>query len=226
MKILYGLIDFFTLALPLAFSFHPKIRFFTCWKPLFKAIGLTAILFLIFDALFTSWGVWNFNPRYLSGIQLFNLPLEEIFFFICIPYACLFTYYCLNKFFPLGWNTRTETIFCIALSLILLIFGLQFRHKIYTSTTFISTALCCLLIKFVWRVDWFGKSVTVFGLLLIPFFLVNGILTGTGLAEPIVRYNNAQNLGIRVLTIPIEDFIYGFELFLLNLFFYFRFGGT
>ena len=225
MKLLYGLIDLFALAIHLAFSFHPKIKFYTTWKPLFKAIALVAILFLTFDSLFTSWGVWNFNPRYLTGIHLFNLPLEEILFFVCIPYACLFTYFCINTFFDIRWNPKLENILCLGLSLILLIVGLIFRQKIYTSTTLISTGLSCLLIKFAYRVDWFGKSVTVFGLLLIPFFLVNGILTGTGLTEPVVQYNNDQNLGIRVFTIPVEDFFYGFELFLLNLFFFFRFGG-
>ena len=56
--------------------------------------------------------------------------------------------------------------------------------------------------------------------LLIPFFIVNGILTGTGLEAPIVWYNNQENLGVRLLTIPIEDAFYGFELILLNVFFY------
>jgi len=100
--------------------------------------------------------------------------------------------------------------------------GILYREKLYTSTTFFSTAITCLILKFLFRINWFGKACTVFGVLLVPFFLVNGILTGTGLAEPIVRYNPAENLGIRLLTIPIEDFLYGFELFILNLFFYLR----
>ena len=223
MKLLYLLIDILTLAVPLLFSFHPKISFQKTWKALFPAVICIAVPFLVLDSIFTSHGVWNFNPRYITGIYLFNLPVEEILFFICIPYACIFTYYCLNKFYDLSWNPKAENIFCILFSALLLITGFLFRQKIYTSSTFISTALLSLYLKFGMHVKWFGKAVSVFGILILPFFLVNGILTGTDLSAPVVRYNPGYNLGIRLLTIPVEDFIYGFELFLFNLFLYLRF---
>ena len=39
---------------------------------------------------------------------------------------------------------------------------------------------------------------------LIPFIIINGFLTGSYTSEPIVWYNDAHNLGLRFLNIPIE----------------------
>jgi lycopene cyclase domain-containing protein len=63
----------------------------------------------------------------------------------------------------------------------------------------------------------FGKEILkrfyiAFVIILIPFFIVNGILTGSFIAEPVVWYNNSENLGIRLFTIPIEDIGYAFNM--------------
>jgi lycopene cyclase domain-containing protein len=223
MKSLYLTIDLLTIAVPLLVSFHTKIGFYKKWMAIWIAILCAAVPFLFLDSVFTAYGVWNFNPRYITGLYLFNLPVEEILFFICIPYACVFTYYCLDKFYDFSWNPAIENIFCVLFSTFLLITGFIFWKKIYTSSTFISTGILCLFLKFGMHISWFGKAVTVFAILLLPFFLVNGILTGTGLPAPIVGYNLLYNLGIRLMTIPVEDIIYGFELFLLNLLLFIRF---
>lgn len=44
-------------------------------------------------------------------------------------------------------------------------------------------------------------------------FIVNGYLTW----RPIVIYNESKMLGIRLFTIPVEDFFFGFSLIGLNL---------
>ncbi len=220
MKWLYLLVDFFTVIVPLLFSFHPKIKFYKRWGTFLMATIPVAILFIMWDALFTHLGVWNFNPRYITGMHVFKLPIEEILFFICIPFSCVFTYYCLNKFYDLAWNPKVENVFCFVLSVSLLIVAFIFKDRLYTSATFFTTAFVCLFLKFVLKVTWFGKATTVYFILLIPFFIVNGVLTGTGLDEPVVRYNELENLNIRLFTIPVEDVFYGFELILLNLLIY------
>jgi lycopene cyclase domain-containing protein len=219
MKYTYLLINFFTIIIPLIYSFHPKIRFDKKWKYFFPAVVFVAIIFIVWDDIFTSLGVWQFNNDYLLGIYIFNLPLEEILFFICIPYSCVFTYYCLDKFFNLQWNSTFEAIFCLVFSVVLISIGIVFLDQIYTSVTMFSTAVVCLSLRFILKVDWFGKATFVYTILLVPFLIVNGILTGSWIESPIVSYHPEENMGIRLLTIPIEDIFYGFEMILLNIYF-------
>lgn len=223
MKTLYLLINVFTVLVPFIFSFHPKIRFYKTWKAFFLATLLVAATFIIWDAFFVRLGVWSFNESYVSGLNFFSLPIEEILFFICIPFSCVFTFFCLNKFYNLAWNPVAETLCCILLSLGLFITGLLFYDRLYTSATFISTAFISLILRFICKINWFGKAITVFAILLLPFLIVNGILTGAITKLPIVIYNDTENLGIRIVTIPFEDVFYGFELFLLNVYLYLQF---
>lgn len=220
MKFLYLYIDLFTIIVPLLFSFHPKIKFYKTWKAFIPSIILVAIVFVLWDKTFMDMGIWSFNQRYISGLYIIGLPVEEILFFICIPYSCVFTYYCVDKFYPISWNPKVENIFVALFSFCLVLVGFIFKDKLYTSITFISTASLCLCLKFICKIKWFGRAASVYAILLIPFFIVNGILTGTGLQEPVVRYNYFETFNFRILTIPFEDSIYGFELFLLNTFLY------
>jgi lycopene cyclase domain-containing protein len=217
MKFLYLLIDFFTIIIPLLFSFHPKIKFYKTWKQFFIASIVVAIAFLTWDAVFTEIDVWSFNTRYVMGIYFFNLPIEEILFFICIPFSCVFTFYCLDKFYNLRWSDKSEKYFASILFVLLMSGALIFGERLYTAITFITTGFVCVFLKFIFRVTWFGKAISVYALLLVPFFLVNGILTGSGLAEPVVNYSKTEIMNIRLFTIPFEDVFYGLELFLLNL---------
>lgn len=215
MNNLYLAVNFFAVIVPFLFSFHPKIRFYKHWRAFFIADGIVTFAFVLWDTLFTHLGVWGFNPKYITGIYIFSLPLEEVLFFICIPYACTFTYHALTSFYNFQWRKKAENIFVLLFVILILSIGLFHYNRLYTSVTFISTAILLLLIQFVLKIDGLSKIFTSYAILLIPFFIVNGILTGTGIDEPVVWYNNAENLGLRLLTIPIEDVIYGFELIML-----------
>ncbi len=126
MKFLYLLVDFFTILVPFLFSFHPKIKFYKTWKQFFIASILVAFIFIIWDSAFTYHHVWSFNPRYVTGIYFLKLPVEEILFFICIPFSCVFTFFCLDKFYNLSWNDKSEKIFVIILFVALAATGLIF----------------------------------------------------------------------------------------------------
>ena len=60
-----------------------------------------------------------------------------------------------------------------------------------------------------------GKFYFAFGILLVPFLIVNGILTGSFIDEEVVRYNDQENVGLRLGTIPLEDVFYGMLLMVM-----------
>jgi lycopene cyclase domain-containing protein len=211
----YLLVDLGAFSIPFLFSFHPKLRFDKTWRAFFPACFAVALLFVLWDIWFTNMGVWGFTPRYLTGNYVANLPLEEILFFFCIPYACAFSYHCLKVLLKKDYLQAYATGISTVLAIFLLITGLLHLDNWYTSITFVATALLLFIHVGVIKSRYLGYYYLTY-LLITPFFLItNGILTGTGLEEPVVWYNNAENLGLRAGTIPVEDFAYGFLLLLL-----------
>ena len=212
----YALVDLSAIFVPFLFSFHIKIQFHKKWKAFFPALILTAAVFIIWDIIFTNTGVWEFNNRYLMGYYFFNIPVEEILFFICIPYACVFTYHCFGTL--IKPNIHGRAVFVSSTLLLFLgSFTLIYRSHLYTSVTFAGLFILILYNTFVNKADWMKLFYISYLVLLIPFFICNGILTGTGLDQPVVIYNDAENLGLRLLTIPVEDVFYGMLLILLNI---------
>jgi len=220
MKYTYLFIDLCSVLVPFLFSFHPKLKFHKTWKAFWPACIITSAFFIGWDVYFTNEKVWGFNPKYLTGIQIFNLPFEEVLFFIFIPYSCVFTYHCLNLLIKKQWTPSFTRSFTAVLFSILLSTAIVFIKHRYTSVTFFLLSIFLLFFFFGKLPDWLGKFYFAWIILLIPFFIVNGILTGTGPDEPIVWYNNAENLSVRAFTIPIEDFFYGMLLLLMNVYIY------
>ena len=213
---LYLVLDLLTILFPFIFSFYSKADFSKKWKYLWAAILIPAIIFLIWDEFFTQLNVWGFNSEYLTGIYLGSLPLEEILFFICIPYACVFTYEALNYLIEKDYLKKYQRVISIALIVALLIIGGLNADKWYTITTFIGLAVYISILEFVLRSPFLSRFYFSYLFVLIPFFIVNGILTGSFIEGEVVWYNDAENLGIRMGTIPVEDVFYGMLLLLMN----------
>ncbi|NND53312.1 MAG: lycopene cyclase domain-containing protein [Flavobacteriaceae bacterium] len=219
MNYLYLLLNLGSLSIPFLFSFHPKLKFYKKWKGLSIGMLIGMLLFIPWDIVFTAKGIWGFNETYYLGVKLFGLPIEEWLFFICIPYACVFTHYALLHYFPDLKLSIKSTRWISWILMFILILALNFNYdKWYT---FVNFGLALLVIPLVLKLNFklLQKYYLTFIVMLIPFFIVNGILTGTGIESEVVWYNNDENLGIRLLTIPVEDIIYAFSLILINLFF-------
>lgn len=219
----YLLINFLTIIVCFIYSFHSKIRFHTHFSAFLKASVLAGTPYIIWDVLFTKHGIWWFNTDYTLGLIILGLPLEEWLFFICIPFSCVFTYYCMDKFFDLNWINAFNNTLVFASVIVCILFALLHFDKTYTFVLAIVTALVLVYLHFIANAEWIGQASFVYLILMLGFFPVNGVLTGTGLESPIVNYNPAEFLGIRMGTIPIEDAVYGYSLLLLNLYFFQRF---
>lgn len=217
MKSLYLIIDLASVAIPFLVSFHPRLRFYEKWKTLFPALLITGAIFIIWDVLFTKWDVWGFNEDYLLGRNIINLPIEEWLFFVCIPYACVFMHFAIQELLPKAvLSVKITTIITYILLFLFLILSIANYDKLYTQVNYYF-AFLVLLISFRFSSQILSKYYVTFLLMLIPFFIVNGILTGSFIHEQVVWYNNDENLGIRLFTIPIEDVTYAFSLILCTL---------
>lgn len=208
-----------SLFFPLVLSFDKKVSFYRKWKFLFPAMLIPAVFYILWDIYFVSKGIWSFNERYITGIKLYNIPLEEIMFFFVVPYCCVFIYECVLFYFPRLKNHKSSDRVLMGLAIILLVIGFYFSSRHYTSWTFIFNSVFIALL-FLWRDSIKKFDTTVFlvsyGIILFPFLVVNGFLT----AIPVVLYNNAENLGLRIYTIPLEDVFYGMLLILMNIIIY------
>ena len=207
----YLLINIFSILIPLLFSFEKRLSFYKLWKALFPAVLITGSFFIVWDHYMTLWNVWQFNPAYVLGINVWGLPIEEWLFFLTIPYSCLFIYESLNFLIKKDHLLRFSKNFSIVLIVILSITALLNTDKSYT---WIKLSLTALMLVFVVlkKFPFMGKFYRAYLVSLIPFLIVNGILTSL----PVVIYNDAENLGIRIFTIPVEDTMYSLLLLLIN----------
>jgi lycopene cyclase domain-containing protein len=217
MNYLYLLLNLGSLSVPFLFSFHPKLKFYNYWKPLCIGMFISMLIFIPWDVFFTMNKIWGFNSNYFLGFKLFSLPIEEWLFFVCIPYACVFTHYSLLHYFPnLKLSDNTSKTISYILIIVFLVLSILNYNKWYTFINF-SLAFFILSLVIIKTPDLLKTYFLTFLVMLIPFFIVNGVLTGSFIQDEVVWYNNLENLNIRLFTIPVEDTVYAFTLILINL---------
>lgn len=216
MRYTYLLINLLTVFFPVVLSFDKRVHFYKSWKFIWPGMAITGLFFLFWDVLFTMKGVWLFNSSYILGISFFGLPLEEMLFFLTVPFACIFIYACLNYYIKWQINIRLTGIISNLLMVLCTLPLFFYYNKVYTAITFGLLLVLIVLLEYVIKVNWLNRFYMAYLVALIPFYIVNGLLT----AIPVVIYNNSQNMGKRVGTIPVEDHFYLMALLLMNIGFF------
>lgn len=210
----YLLITAVTLIIPLSLSFDTRVRFYTKIKYLVPAVLFSGAIFIVLDMRFEEQGIWRFNPKFVIGKNIFNLPVEEWLYFIAVPYSSVFIYEVLKTRLV---NFERPNLF-LSISLVLVvIFGIlayTTREKLYP---FFSFFLLAIYLGYTVFRNRFKKHYTKFYMayfaFLVPFVVIHLFLTSL----PVIEYNPVHNLGIRFLTIPVENFVAMFLLFLINI---------
>ena len=198
------------ISFPLVFSFEKRwIKFHTKIKPLLVALFLVGIIFVGWDIIATSRGHWSFNPNHVNETRFLGLPIEEILFFVTVPYSCLFVfdsilYFIRDKelFFPKKW-------FFSIIGILIISSAFGFYNREYTFLAILSVGISILFVSLVnvklfsSRTYWIYTALT-----LVLFLIFNYLLTSI----PVVQYSSNAITGFRVTTIPIEDFLFNFSM--------------
>lgn len=212
----YLLINLAIILFPFLASFEPWfLHHIKNLKAILASIVLVGIPFVAYDMFATAVGFWSFNPAHVGSFQILNIPIEEVLFFITAPFSCLFVYECIQLFFKdRSLRLPNASLFIAGL---LLFLSLLAMPRSYTATILCLSAIVILFARLLRPALLVSSNFYIFLLVSFLLFLIfNYILTSL----PIVIYGPEFNLGIRALTIPIEDFFFNFSMLTLNLLVY------
>jgi len=214
MKTEYLLVNALIISGPLILSFDRRVHFISYIREVLLAIILSMIPFIIWDAL-AAGRHWWFNPSFTLDARIAGLPVEEWLFFISVPYACLFTWQVINVYISDKHILMPRSIQVISIILFIFIAVIMFlRGTEYTGITFMAVA-SVLLLEMNLKIKLLGRSNSY--LMLAFSFVMMLIFNGYLTARPIVQYDPKYQLNWLIYTIPVEDFLYGITLILLNI---------
>ncbi len=205
----YFYLNLAIIAFPLAFSFEKRIKFYTKIKSVVVALVLVGMLFVGWDVFATYGGHWSFNPAYVNETKILGLPLEEILFFVTVPYSCLFVFDSIRHFLGDKRLFHPQRGLFTVIGVVVALFAFSFYSKQYTFLAFFSVGLTIIFVSLVNVRLFSSRSFWIYILLTLLLFLVfNYFLT----SFPVVQYSSSAITGFRITTIPIEDFLFNFSM--------------
>ncbi|MDD3375183.1 MAG: lycopene cyclase domain-containing protein [Candidatus Omnitrophica bacterium] len=200
----YLWIDIIIVSIPLLLSFEKKIFYFKKWPYVLGSVLIVGPVYIAWDILATDLAHWSFNPQYVGTARIFNLPIPEVLFFVVVPFSCIFIYEVV-QYFSKDREIYFNKNIIYAFVFILMGLSLFYENQDYTSISLVFLAGFLFLSVSSFRKIVFRKNFFLYlAICYIPFLIFNGILTSI----PVVMYNPKAIWGMRIFSIPIEDFIY------------------
>jgi lycopene cyclase domain-containing protein len=75
-------------------------------RRLARALLPTLVVFVVWDLVGIARGHWSYAARYVTGVHLGSMPLEELLFFVVIPVCGLLTYEAVGRVLALAGRVR------------------------------------------------------------------------------------------------------------------------
>ncbi|MGD8545736.1 MAG: lycopene cyclase domain-containing protein [Candidatus Bathyarchaeota archaeon] len=197
------------IAFPLVFSFERRLKFYSRIRPLFTAMLIVGSIFVGWDVFATYRGHWSFNPSYVNETRFFGLPLEEMLFFVTVPYSCLFIFESIRYFLGDARLFVPNKRFLLGIGILVAALSFGFLNNEYTFLAILSVGLIIIFVSII-KIEIFSSQAywIYIAVTLVLFLIFNYILTYL----PVVKYSSSAICSIRFLTIPLEDFLFNFSM--------------
>lgn len=212
MNYTYLLIDLGLLVFSIFLFSIKQLNFAKNSKFITLAVLINLFAFSVPTEFLTQLKVIVFNPPYLTGLTLWELPVEELLISLVLPLSGLAIYLFLNVRFP----DNTYEKYSLAVSNIMLgicIAMIYFGHqKLYTLFTFVILLVFIVYIEYVNRIRFMYRFYRAFLVSLILFYLVFGVLTSI----PVLQYDAKETLDFNLFHLPFESQFYFMGMLLLT----------
>lgn len=83
-----------------------RTRVLARWRRLLLALAPVVVVFALWDGYAVAAGHWTFDPERTTGVRLGTLPLEEVLFFVVVPFAAVLTLEAVRA--VKGWEVGDE----------------------------------------------------------------------------------------------------------------------
>lgn len=214
MKYTFLLLALGLLVLPLVFNFHKNIFKNGNFKAALGASLISAIIFSTLAVVLQLLGVLIYSTDRTIGVLFKDIPIEQYLLNFSFSLVGVSLYQYLNISFPKNDLQRYSLAISnllLGLCIAFLFFGYS---KWYTLLTFSTLLLVLFLIEYVGKLRFMYKAYRAFMVMLIPFYLVYGVLFWNG----ILKVSQNGLFGLYIAKIPLENHFIALSTLLVSVY--------
>lgn len=192
-------------------SFLTPISRYRKYRPLIISIAVVAPVYIIWDQLAVIFGTWKFDSSHVIGIFFFHLPVEEVAFFLVVPFSTLLIFEVIRSHIREKISVRNMEIVSSIIIILLIMLGLFNISRSYTSiASFFAAASISIGIVFDRQLMTSVSLWIYIAISYIPFVFFDHLMV----TLPVFTYGKGAIIGLRIADIPVEEFLYVFSLLL------------